>query len=134
MRELKFRVWSKVLKRFLSKEEYVLDLDGRLIFVQMDPNSKRGDEVVLVAVNPNNYVIQRYINLQNIYEGDIVEWDHDSGDWVANWEVRRGIVEWDEDWCRFVINRNEDKLAIGMMDLTSYRVIGNIFENKDLLK
>lgn len=70
MRQLKFRAWDKLEKRFIYPDEgyqghYVLDLNGRFHNLQ---NGSGGDE----------YVVQQYTELkdtemQEIYEGDVIK-------------------------------------------------------------
>lgn len=78
MREIKFRVWSKTLERFLSKEEYCLDFDGKLIFVEiMDPKFQFTQ---LIAVPPHHYIVQQSTGLKDtngveIFEGDTLRWE-----------------------------------------------------------
>ena len=72
MREIKFRVWDKLSKRFTFPESgyqghYIMTLNGRFMNLQ---NGSGGDE----------YIVQQFTGLKDIdqkdiYEGDIVEFD-----------------------------------------------------------
>ena len=81
-----------------------------------------------------------------IYEGDIVEAKHkpDREGWYC---VYRGIAKYDNKKCQYVINSshhkvlNENKLIKSALNTDTsfnwfdwFEVIGNIYENKDLLK
>ena len=122
MREIKFRIWSKVFDRFLGKEEYRLDLDGGLIYVDTYNGFTN-----LVFTPKKEHLIEQYTGLKDkngveIYEGDIIR---GTG--------HQGIVHWCKETAGFLpfIEIN-DYLYSG--DLEDCEVIGNIHENPKSLK
>jgi len=150
-RQIKFRVWSNQMGRFLSKEEYALDLDGKLIFVEIQQNSS----VKLIAVNPSFYVIQQFTGLidkndKEIYEGDIVKITNIDTEEKFSPDVRILEVNWggyddgeyvDNVECWMAGNyhsvseliRRTKYLGDNKWKL-SVEKIGNILENPELLK
>jgi len=134
MRQLKFRAWDKLEKRFFYPDKgyqghYVLTLNGQFQNLQ---NGSGGDE----------YVVQQFTGLKDskgneIYEGDVVK---------IIYEGTIAEVYFDSNICAFRLKDNTSK----SYPITTYRfdeshnpiglinvfdeVIGNIFENSELLK
>lgn len=128
MKTNKFRVWDKLAERFIRPDKgfqghYTLDLNGR--FYDLG-NGSGGDE----------YVVQQYIGVDDknknpIYEGDIVSFQYrDEG-------LYHGVVDFDDMYAGYSVQKS---LAFfGNMQITFHNsaeltVIGNIFENPELLK
>ena len=125
MRVLKFRAWDKLAKQFTYPDKgyqghYVLDLNGRFQNLQ---NGSGGDE----------YVVQQWTGLKDtkgveIYEGDIISYlQHLFNTSPDKYPVKTKEVKWKNMngcWNMCESQAGEDILE----------VIGNIFENSELLK
>ena len=132
-RELKFRVWSYRLKRFLSKEEYYLDFDGNLYFDDYGD----GHEVnTLRKVSKENYTVKQFTGIfdkngKEIYEGDIVNFkDYNS---IDDFTIDVNLVciySIYNAWYSFVVDvENEHDEGYYWMEIKEKcEVVGNIFE------
>lgn len=117
MRELKFRVWDKLAKRFIYPDKgyqghYILTLKGKFHNLQ---NGSGGDD----------YEVQQYTGLNDmkgkeIYDGDIIRGYYET---VKGTITNKVKVEYHEvfgyQW------RN--------WDIFSIEILGNAFENPELL-
>lgn len=121
-RQLKFRAWDKLAKQFTYPDKgyqghYVLTLNGQFQNLQ---NGSGGDE----------YVVQQWTGLNdyennNIYEGDIVRYELDG-------IVYTQTVGWGNNGWEMIDTRLYSTPLI--TNLPNFEVIGNIFENGELLK
>lgn len=120
-RQLKFRCWDKLAKQFIYPDRgyqghFILTLNGQFHNLQ---NGSGGDE----------YVVQQWTGLNdyennNIYEGDIVRYELDG-------TVYTQTVRWRNNFWEM-----EDARLYGtplITNLPNFQVIGNIFENSELL-
>ena len=127
-REIKFRIWDKRENSFypelyLRHYNVAVSWDGGTIY----QNFISGDREV-----GNEVIVQQYTGLKDkngkeIYEGDIVK---ATSDQYIN-ENFVGKVIFDEGCFLTWINKNDIRGIWGEDDI---EVIGNIFENKDLLE
>lgn len=124
MREIKFRAWDKIEKQILIPciQNYWLLLSINGITHQYILGKLFGAE--------NNYDIMQYTGLKDkngkeIYEGDIVKWQH--GISPNNDEEGISVINFDEGCFGL---ENSYKLNC----LLEMEIIGNIYENKELIK
>ena len=121
-RKLKFRAWDTLAKKFTYPDKgyqghYVLTLNGQFQNLQ---NGSGGDE----------YVVQQWTGLNdyennNIYEGDIVRYELDG-------TVYTQTVGWGNNGWEMIDTRLYSTPLI--TNLPNFEVIGNVFENSELLK
>jgi len=104
MRPIKFRAWHKKLKAMFPNVA-VKEKD-----ILYDTRWYRKDDVIIMQ-----YTGLKDKNGREIYEGDI----------VVNPVLGTQVVEWNNELTGF--------LLFCMTDAEEWEVIGNIFENKELL-
>jgi uncharacterized phage protein (TIGR01671 family) len=124
-RQLKFRAWDKLEKRFFYPDKgyqghYVLTLNGQFQNLQ---NGSGGDE----------YVVQQWTGLKDskgvdIYEGDIIRGKFHDTDYNHLKTINAEVV-WIERYASFNIGIEEWRYSGEPVT-----IIGNIFENSELLK
>lgn len=124
MRELKFRVWNLWLRKMYSYEDLeknTIDIT-KMKFVQgiFLPNSE-GNKVM-------QYTGIKDINNKEIHEGDIVEIY--PMDLFENTVFKGAVKFCDGSW----IVDNEKGCKYLFTETDENKVIGNIYENEDLLK
>ena len=117
----KFRVWDKMRLQFIyphndNQQHFIIDLNGRFHNLQ---NGSGGDD----------YVIQQSTGLMDsnekeIYEGDIIEMTYDH-------IIERGFVVWENN--SYILKTIGEDSYAPLVIFPKDKVIGNIFENKELL-
>ena len=129
MREIKFRAWDKEEKKTIVIKSLKTDDIGNLYYINRE------------LVNPTNIVMMQYTGLKDrigteIYESDVLHWKDLSelSDGTLECNVR---VFWDDEHLRWSIEtlekfRNIEKLY-DYSDIREIEVIGNIYENPELL-
>jgi len=148
MRSLKFRVWDKENTEMFGFRNYkgvmLIDESGYLLRVEYSIGGY-DDETKCYAtigthyqIDKNRYIVQQFTGFKDavgseIYEGDILKL---ADKFLAPYEV-----QWDEDSGGFrLISAKRDCDDYGVFthrfiksELAFARIIGNIFENKELL-
>lgn len=127
----KFRVWDKLSERFIYPDKgyqghYILDLNGR--FHDLG-NGSGGDE----------YVVQQYTGLRDkngkdTYEGDIIQYNVGS-----SYDDMSFVVKWSNDSLSWIFQSISGEVLSNCWTPNGNRfnfieIIGNIYENPELLK
>lgn len=120
MREIKFRAWNKKENKWESLGGIVLDIEtGRPWWTDFGEMMEEAEDVILVQ-----YTGLKDKNGVEIYEGDVVRGI------FYNHEPEIGKVDWYEKGAGF----NIFGYPMNINGLHDIEVIGNIYENPELLK
>lgn len=116
---MKYRVWHKEFKKFLPKEEWYLNMDGKLVFYGITDNQ-------LNFADDSLYIVQRCLEFKNVlvYEGDVVSID----DKYEEGRKHIGIVEYRDGG--FYVDTDDGLYTFTLDSDEGVEVIGNMFENK----
>ena len=129
MREYKFRAWDKRKEKF--RDDVYIDSDGNLY----EFSKKTGYGTAISYLNDEYIDVTQYtglvdINGKEIYEGDIVKNTTQQSYLGQTYEVT-----WNENWACYQLMDNGLTSNIPLsQDFMSYEVIGNIYENPELIK
>lgn len=141
MREIKFRAWDKARKVMYDVDTIEMDIlkDGssnNQISGWDDTEWQCG--IPLENVELLQYIGCKDINGKEIYEGDIIERTDKTPVERFYGKKEIGIVEYKST--RFLLKINQDNYYglnrddIFFSYMADYKVIGNIYENKELLE
>lgn len=123
-RKIKFRVWCNTTRHFTDIPFYSCS-GGQLLW------HHTGNEITISNIDEGDYEVQQFTGLKDkngkdIYEGDIIK---ATSDQYEN-ENFVGKVIFDEGSYLTWINKND----IRGINEDDFEVIGNIFDNPELLK
>ena len=122
MRQIKFRIWNTLMKLWLCEDSQYLQMDGKKVHAA--PWSTMEWDIP-----SEQYVIQQFTGLKDskvkdIYEGDIVRYELDGTVYIQT-------VEWCNNGWEMIDTRLYGTPLI--TNLPNFEVIGNIFENSELI-
>ena len=129
MREIKFRAWDKVDGIWCNYKIY----DGTVYLMDINTGVwyERYEDFDLMQ-----YIGLKDINNVEIYEGDIVKLYKEKGNFKD-----AGVVKFDKSRASFVLETQDDDYGYFSYNISYYnynkvyyKVIGNIYENKELLE
>ncbi len=154
-RILKFRIWDIKNKNFVNPKDYnlsgirhfgdvgelLLDFNGKLRFAMFPVGNgdNSADSVFNELHNQENYITQQFTGLldkngKEIYDGDILQFKPIR---IVNFSSFIGQVYYDEEeacYYHTFLEGRPPKRMWGRFSEYSYEIIGNIFENSNLLK
>lgn len=121
-REIKFRAWDNELLFMVDPMQYIIRFDGLPFFDNKGDAIEQGDKLILMQ-----FTGLKDKHGKEIYEGDIAEY---SG---GNYNGLTGKIHFDMG--QFVWTIKEWKKEKELWQVyNSLSIIGNIYENPDLLK
>lgn len=147
-REIKFRVWSKSLKKFEDLSNFWVRPDDFLTcFMEWRPDF---DGEMVFETEKTDFIYQQFTGLKDmngkeIYEGDIVKYKRG---YSVTYEIPKGVfrsevVEQGEyvgeiififpSFCWSYDHKKGDDIEPLHLARDRYEVIGNIFQNPELL-
>lgn len=132
MREIKFRLWDTQKNKWYKNSDCVIELDGSI--TQIDVVGEYDGEEKHDFKSRNDLVVMQYTGLKDkngkgIYEGDIVK----GKNYGFNNPIRYiGTVEYVYNKFKVIGCRNKYKGTNDELS-TIYEVIGNVYENPELL-
>lgn len=123
MSEIKFRAWDKIEKRI----EEVVDFTRTWVSIPVpDEDGCHLEQRKMEDIELMQYTGLKDKNGTEIYEGDILN---------HHYHKEIGDIRWEEKRATFLLFYT-DGLKDGLLsvDRPSYEIIGNIYENPNLLK
>lgn len=141
MNTIKYRVWDKGAKKMSPVSNISFGDDGAALTIIAEP-APRDSKIYNGLVDGENGVLMQYTGLKDktgkdIYEGDIVHlWGRYRDE--SSYKII-GIVEFKDFLSQFsveVIKELNDRNGVASTSLSNYDadIVGNIFENENLLK
>ncbi|MFI3128356.1 YopX family protein [Streptococcus suis] len=122
----KFRAWDKIRNRISEVERIYIDTKGVRLRDENGEYWRRFDDVVLMQ---STGLFDK--NGKEIFESDIVEWEH-----VDTGQIVTGIVKYDTElgfWGMIDVRFN-DLTSIGYLANQRVTVLGNIYDNPELVE
>jgi len=122
MREIKFRAWDK------KEEEIINNIH------EINPSFTTGPQIFFLNkyLEDDNFEVMQYTGLldkngKEIYEGDVLEWEERR-------VIDSRVVEFDDGGFWIIGKKNEPWRERFMPSEATREIIGNIYENPDLIK
>lgn len=139
MREIKFRAWDKKSKKMRQLIKMVFntgfmternDNSIKLIWAKGYSCIEQKD---IMVQRENGFELMQYTGLHDkngkeIYEGDIIQYE----------DITKGLVRYSEKYAQYVLvntgSVKDEFEALGDYNMEVFEIIGNEFDNPDLLE
>lgn len=145
MREIKFRCWDKTARKMRQVIEIVFnagmyydtnDNTVKLIWVKGHDIINNKD-IALEREHKNEYILMQYTGLKDkngkeVYLGDILEYTFTDYKGKKLWKERYIIKENISGWEMRNITKPRGHRSLSLVK--NYKIIGNIYENPELLE
>ena len=148
MRSIKFRAWIYHLNKMMPVKE--IDFDDFMSSVMVEINSERHEQMFFENTDSPDCELMQSTGLKDkngkeIYEGDIVRIDFNKAENTniehspehGRYAYEDGVIKWYQEYASFMYdgfhNFGTDYEMFGEEMTDLYEVIGNIYENKELL-
>lgn len=142
-REIKFRVWDKILNQYVKG--LAVFGNGTIIHVDqdLDETCLIANKSIIVEQHPENLIIEQFTGLKDengksIYENDLIKYIAEDGDYFVapvKYMNNEGYPAFDVP-IKYIPDSyyfDSNVLSTGTEEET-IKVIGNIHNNKDLLE
>ena len=123
MREIKFRAWDKLKKEFVEPYQYGLRFGSDGSFLLIDKEDIRWESDIISIMQ---FTGIKDKNGKEIYEGDIFD-SPSKNKFYVKW--------WKDGWYYNNVKDEEEHVSGRLLEIAEdWEVIGNIYENLELLK
>ena len=134
MREIKFRAWDPDHGEMITKSDMRTNKEGVALMISLEGSL---EDVAMERFDIHNIPLMQYTGLKDkngaeIYESDKIEITYHNP-MEPKEEKTHGVVKW-LDGGFFIDDKELDTLHDVAMPTYAMEVIGNIYENKELLK
>ncbi len=120
MREIKFRAWNDIQKKMFAPFNMYEMVQGHLDYDEQEMDDSKGFPVGTIFLE---FTGLKDKNGKEIYEGDIIKWSGNIG-----------LIEWNDSDASFFINFKHTDNKYSVDHCEDSEVIGNKFENPELVK
>jgi len=133
MREIKFRAWDKINKEL--HEVWAVNWDEGYVYLEDEENKyPESFSSGTYRLDDNDVILMQSTSLKDkngkkIYEGDVISWKF----W-SHIEPQISIVEFDEECGGFYPFTSLKSNSEDYRTEETIEIIGNIYENPDLIK
>jgi len=131
MREIIFRIWNTKTNNMLYDSDFIyINSTGEIIYVDWDSNRKK-------FIMLNNLKLMQFTGLKDkndkeIYEGDIIDYDIEY--WIIKFNEGAFHLYRIEEDDKLCADDTPKSIGIWAMHNSDLEVIGNIYENPELLE
>jgi len=142
-REIKFRAWDDLNKKWLLGYEYKnlggFSLTGECVLLgewggvfdtfMFGKDGKKWDDLKIMQ-----FTGMKDKNDKEVYDGEIVTYKRSIGNWIGQYMITTHKIVFNEEIFAFVMEYGSQYIKLRKHWGYEYEVIGNIYQNQELLK